>query len=505
MDQTLSNAYNQAISGNEIYARNKLRYQFLYDSYVGGETYRQGNYLTQYKLESAADYVLRCQTTPLDNHCRSIIATYVSFLFRLEPSRDMGSLATEPALPSFMEDCDYDGRDLDSFMKDAAIWANVFGTAWIMMSKPDIGAITRADEMAAEVRPYLNLLTPLVTVDWQYTRRANGRYELKYFKYVEDVNGDITTIKEWDLDFIKTTIVNTNSENIVSEEVVLNGLGFIPAVCLYAQKSSIRGQGLSTIEDIADAQRFIYNMTSEVEQAVRLGSHPSLVKTRDTNAGAGAGSIIEMPDNMDPGLKPYALEFSGAEISSMYAAINAAIDSIDKMANTGAIRATEARTMSGISRIVEFELLNARLSEMADNIELAEEQMWQIYAYYQGYTWDGKIEYPDSFSIRDTDNELDQLVKAKAAIDDPNGRALIEHEILEVLDIEIVTELQPAVVQQEEMEEHPSLANLSQAERLSHIQTMLMEGYSNDEILAMHPELVLQDIVAAGAEAARNN
>jgi uncharacterized protein (DUF433 family) len=34
---------------------------------------------------------------------------------------------------------------------------------------------------------------------------------------------------------------------------------------------------------------------------------------------------------------------------------------------------------------------------------------------------------------------------------------------------------------------------------------MLMEGYSNDEILALHPELVLQDIIDAGAEAARNN
>ena len=53
--------------------------------------------------------------------------------------------------------------------------------------------------------------------------------------------------------------------------------------------------------------------------------------------------------------------------------------------------------------------------------------------------------------------------------------------------------------------EHPSLANSSQADRLAHIQTMLMEGYSNDEIMALHPEVTLQDIVDAGADAARNN
>jgi len=53
--------------------------------------------------------------------------------------------------------------------------------------------------------------------------------------------------------------------------------------------------------------------------------------------------------------------------------------------------------------------------------------------------------------------------------------------------------------------EHPSLATMSQAARLAHIQTMLMAGYSNDEILALHPEVTLQDIVDAGAAAAANN
>jgi hypothetical protein len=32
----------------------------------------------------------------------------------------------------------------------------------------------------------------------------------------------------------------------------------------------------------------------------------------------------------------------------------------------------------------EFQLLNAKLSEKADNLELAEEQMWRLFAIYQG-------------------------------------------------------------------------------------------------------------------------
>jgi uncharacterized protein (DUF433 family) len=57
----------------------------------------------------------------------------------------------------------------------------------------------------------------------------------------------------------------------------------------------------------------------------------------------------------------------------------------------------------------------------------------------------------------------------------------------------------------EEISEHPSLANLSLADRLAHLQEMLMSGYSNDEILALHPEITLQDIVDAGAAAAAQN
>jgi hypothetical protein len=34
---------------------------------------------------------------------------------------------------------------------------------------------------------------------------------------------------------------------------------------------------------------------------------------------------------------------------------------------------------------------------------------------------------------------------------------------------------------------------------------MLMSGYTNAQMLALHPEITLADIVAAGAAAAQNN
>ena len=45
-----------------------------------------------------------------------------------------------------------------------------------------------------------------------------------------------------------------------------------------------------------------------MEQLIRLTNHPSLVKTPSVNASAGAGAVIEMPDELEPNLKPYLLQ-----------------------------------------------------------------------------------------------------------------------------------------------------------------------------------------------------
>ena len=431
--ETLNNAISQLVSGNAIYDSYQPIWQYLLESYVGGEEYRNAGHLTRYQLETAAEYQARCRATPLENHCQSVISVYNSFLFRTEPEREFGTLQALPELEEFLNDADMDGRSLNSFMKDVATWSSVFGSCWIIVAKPNVGAQTVAEEQMFGVRPYVSLLTPMVVLDWTWARQPSGRYELVYFKYLEDVNGNVQTVKEWTKETITTTTVDTAAKTMSERFEEVNGLGHIPAICAYNGRSTLRGIGISDITDIADQQRFIYNATSEVEASIRLNTHPSLVKTSETIAGIGAGSIIQMETNLDPGLKPYLLEFTGASINSIYESIKHAIDSIDKMANTGAVRATESRTLSGIAMETEFALLNARLSEKADNLELVEEQMWRIWSAYMGHTWSGMIDYPGSFNIRDTSMEIQQLAQAKSAATDPRVLAVIDHEIIEWL------------------------------------------------------------------------
>ena len=429
--ETLSTELKKLLTGNELYQNYDEQWQYLLESYVGGKEYKEAGHLTRYVLETDAEYSARLRTTPLENHCASVISVYNSFLFREEPKRDFDNNGMTFELEMFLRDADFDGRSLNMFMKDVATWASVFGHCWIIVSKPDVGAVTVADEQAQGSRPYVSLLTPLAMLDWQYSRQPSGKVELTYIRYLEETTGELTTVKEWTMTEIRTSTINVRTDQMVEEIVEVNGLGKIPAVCAYNGRSIIRGFGVSDITDIADAQKFIYNATSEVEQTIRMDSHPSLVKTPETQAGVGAGSLIHMPENLDPGLKPYLLEFGGASVDSIYKAIQHSIDSIDKMANTGAVRATESRTMSGVAMETEFQLLNARLSEKADNLELAEEQMFQFWFEYMGQQWMGEIEYPGSFNIRDTGSEINQLATAKNTATDPIVIRKIDEHILE--------------------------------------------------------------------------
>ena len=432
MDQTMLQQYMDAVSTNQLHNNNRSEWEFLLNSYMGGQDYAETGFLTKYVNETPQEYGARVSSTYLENHSKSVVSTYVSFLFRECPDRDYGMLSNEPNLEQFLKDADMDGRSFDGFMKEASIWSSVFGHCWILVVKPNVGATTLGDEVTIGVRPYLTLLTPLTVMDWAWEREITGRHVLKYLKYTEEVNDTFTTIREWTPELITTTVVNHQDKTVFSKEIEINGLNAIPAVICYNQRSPVRGIGVSDISDIARASKFVYNLTSEVEQSVRVNGHPALVKTVDTEASAGAGAIVQMPDNMDPGLKPYMLSVS-TDINSIYGAISHTVDAIDKMANTGAIRATQARTLSGVAQEQEFQLLNAKLSEKADNLELAEEQIWQWYAQYQGREWTGEIHYPDSFNIKDKASEIARLVQAKSAATDPRVLALIDHEIVEWL------------------------------------------------------------------------
>lgn len=394
------------------------RWSFYLRSYMGGEDYKGGSYLTRYNNESKDEYQNRIQLTPVDNHCQSVVHIYSSFLWRVPPTRQFNSIDGSDALEQFMKDADLDGRSFNDFMMQAQIWASVYGHVWLMMDKPQSNAGTRAEELEQGVRPYVTLYTPENVFDWRYERTASGRQKLTYLKVRESVVRDTATdstvyYREWYEDKVCLYEVSNKTEKKIEE--VPNPIGAIPAVFLPAKRSTVRGVGISDLSDIAQMQKAIYQELSEIEQLIRISNHPTLVKTHETDASAGAGSIVTMPDDMDSGLKPYQLQPSGANLDALRASIEDKVEAINRMACLGAIRGTEAVKASGIALQSEFQMLNARLAEKANALQLCEEQLWALFCIWQDANPDVEVDYPDSFDLRDYPQELQFLQLAKAS------------------------------------------------------------------------------------------
>ena len=397
---------------------------YHYKSYVGGELYKSGSYLTKYIGENAGpgdQYGKRLDSTPLDNHVQTTVDIYRSFLFRTLPKRDIGLLVNNPLVNAWLYDTDQEGQSLDSFLKTANDLAMVHGSSWILIDKATYKVETEAEAIALGIRAYAAVYTPQNVLDFYWERNIAGKMELEYIKVKESENDQYVTFTCWHKTYVEKYKVAKDDQGdmhkIVEHQEYDNPLGYIPFVFHAPLKSPTKGVGLSLIGDVANQQKFIYNCASEIEQHLRISSHPTLVKPTSTDAVAGAGSILNLDESVDPGLKPYLLSPALSTTDSILKAIDNAVNSIKRMTHTSAIQASTGSPMSGVALQVERQLLNAKLADMADTLKETEYQMWITWLDWQALSMpeDFQLEYPETFDMRDEHLELDFLMKARSA------------------------------------------------------------------------------------------
>lgn len=462
-------------------------WQFLMDSYIGGKDYFDGEYLTSYIFESREEYEERLANTALDNHVKSVVAIMNAFLFRSPPQRDFGSLTGDPALDPFLNDADLDGRSFDTVMRDISTYATIYGTCWVLIDKPNTNLMTRAEELQQGVRPYVSIFTPENVLDWQYARSPNGVYYLTYLKVFEGNTAGRDVFRIYTPDTITVMSLGATEDTATIDMTMPNTLGMIPAVCVYSQRTGEKGIGISDIADVARMQRAIYNELSELEQLERISNHPSLVLTPNVSAHAGAGALIKVPEDTPDGLKPYLLQPSAASIDSLLNSVKQKVEAIDRMAHMGGIRSIESRRLSGIALATEFQLLNARLAEKADNLEHAEEQIWRIFARWQNTIWNGVIKYPDSFNIQDKYNDVNMLKTIKdSGIENPVLKTEVEDQMLRMI---VDADRYEMLKSQPQLNTVIHRPVMDAGDLVIHLREMIAAGYTNEQILNLHPEI----------------
>lgn len=483
-----TNILDYVLESHSVYQYYLNRWLFLNDAYTGGLDWYAGKNLEPYYKESREDYEMRLRMTGLDNHVRTVVGIYNSFLYRRPIHRELGEIESDAGFDAFLRDADLDGQSFDAFIKQVSTKAMVYGNVWVLLDKSDVDVTTRADELNLGIRPYASMFTPENVLDWEYERQPNGLYELTFLKIKEEVVNKTQYIREYTKDTISVYRIDAKEKTAQLHKEYVNTLGKIPAVCVYASRSNTRGVGHSLISDIADLQKQIFEEYNECIQLIRISNHPSLVLQEGVEASAGAGSIVKLPSNQDPNLRPYLLQPNGGNIQAILDSIEKKVEAIDRMACLGGIRSIEARRLSAMALQVEFNLLSAKLSDIASQMEHAEEQIWKLYADFQGIQFNGNIEYTRNFSIQDKANDISMLKMAKdAKIENPQIRKMIDEKIYETITDELMTKSEDTSDTPTDTLQHPPVTN--QTQLVDHMREMINQNYTTEQILQLHPEL----------------
>ena len=480
------------------------RWNYYRASYLGGFDYRHASLgmLRKYLFEDDApgnQYHNRLEYTALDNLVKLTVDTYRSFLFRSTPIRTFGYLADDIMIKRFLEDVDFNGKDFDDFMKECNDMATVYGNVWILCTKGQIeGVMTREQEIEVDLRPYLKMFTPESVLDWEYQTKLNGAEELVYVKTKEFMAKDTFKYIMWTPEQI--TVIIEKDDEILSSESTINPTGVVPFVVHYANQSNMKGVGHSDIADVAKTMQSTFNLLSEAEQSIRISGHPTLVKTQDTKAMAGAGAVINMDNTLDPNLRPFLLEQAGSNINGIVEMIKMNIESFLRQTNLGAIMAARGLSVkSGVALSTEFEQLNARLADKSAKMEATEWNIWKLFWKWSNMMPDAdfNIEYTKTFDLRDEHADLKLLNEAlQIPVNSETYVKELHKQIAKIVisDGDKLDDIMREIEEETPIDTDIPHPTVTPETKIPHIQAMIEEGLTDAEMLELHPELTQNDI-----------
>jgi hypothetical protein len=257
-------------------------------------------------------------------------------------------------------------------------------------------------------------VTPENLVDWAYARQPSGKPALEMVKIRETPERfRIWTRRNWE---VWEAIKGAAEARLV--ESGEHDLRAVPIVTLYNKKSGKRMLGVSDLQDIADINKNIYYLCSDAKEIIENTAFPMLALPYEKTGGdeerqVGPRNILQF-DPAEPNARPYWLEAPHSSLTEIREWVKQDVCEIHRMAKMGGVRGMEvsSEARSGLAIELEYQQLHAALSEKADNVEEAESEILKLWARWQGLTFDGAIDYPDDFSVRDLDRDLERALSA---------------------------------------------------------------------------------------------
>lgn len=446
------------------YDRLRAQWRFQHDAYWGGERYRYPSqtvlssattrepvldesgalvrqrehltwsYLVPHPSESEESFASRVRLATYVNVVQPIVDAYAeATTTRVE--REMGSVAP------YLRDVDRQGCTWSEHVEDVARWAAVYGCVAVVADTPRFaGTITRADEQALGVRPYVCTIHPPA---WAWVD-VDDTGSVTEFAYVDDAYVDdsqsaptrktrvrVLRRDSWELREVEvSTQEGLSSARHAGGRVLDKGAmpaalgGKLPVVfAFYKRDSSSRYPlGQSLVADAADIGRAIYNALSWIAEIHRFAGFPFLSiplartggqldpmtrvqigpqRALPFDAAAGSPAYVQPSSESPRELREHCVWLFQTALRS--AGIEMAADASSQVQSGEALRV----------RSRDFE---ARAARYARNLERYERQMLGLLATLAGVPADATVRYPQRFTLPDPTSDLTNAVRVLTEI-----------------------------------------------------------------------------------------
>ena len=395
------------------------RIEQLEASYDGGDEYIE-RHMVKHPKESQKNFNKRKKEAVYVNYCRQVIDLYNQYVFSEPATRELEGIDTE----QYMGDADYMYSSHEDVIRTISKVASVKGMCGLIVDRPKAETRTKADEVAQGVHEYIAIYEPEAMLDWK-VERINGRPTLTYLVLSEGED----LIKVWTQQEWKLAALDNKEVKIVDEGA--NALGVIPFV-LHRNRRTLDGDwfsGASDIDDIAEVNRMLFyydcmamEIVSNTGFAMLTGSAEALTSHAARDGGDGGvensevnvGSASFLPrEQGDPEYK--YVEPPHSSLNAIIKLRNVAADEIRRLARVNINGAQGVK--SGDALEIEFQDLNAILSEKAAMLEATETRIFELIAKWQdAQSYSINISYPRKFGVREIGRDIDNAIKALTVV-----------------------------------------------------------------------------------------
>lgn len=400
------------------YAALQADWQFYLDSYMGGEHYRQKDYLFRHLRESPKNYEDRKQRAVYPNYSRKVIDINSAFIFKDPIKRD----SDDPGFEEFQSNADRKGTPLTQIMAEqVGKLGMVAGHAVAVVDVPREAGVarTRRDDQLLGIRPYVSVYTPLDVVDWSIDARGAYRW-IRVRECAPDDTGPLDERKKqrfiyriWTTD--ECMVFDEDGTEI---ERSTHTLGEVPAVFIpIGEHMQHVDVGESKLTDIAPLNRAIYNYRSLLDEFLYRQAFNFLALPTDESLTPerikalmqeiGVNNATFYPAKTNP---PSYVSPPSDPAEMIMKAIEASAREIIELAKLQDRKSSSAEK-SGIAHAYEFQESNAAFAKIAKNLEDGEKKIIRLF-----YKWQKKndvpvsVQYPQNFNITTLADQLEEAL-----------------------------------------------------------------------------------------------